>query len=97
MKEKFEGSDRIKVVRLLTLKREFELLKMKESEGVKDYVAKLVEIVNQIRLYGKSISNQKVVEKVMISLPDKFQFKILAREELCDLMTLTVAELISKL
>ena len=55
LKEEFEESDKVKAVRLLTLKREFELLKIKESESVGDYGAKLMKIVNQIRLYGESI------------------------------------------
>jgi len=55
LKEEFEESDKVKAVRLLTLKREFELLKIKESESVRDYGAKLMKIVNQIRLYGESI------------------------------------------
>ena len=91
LKEEFEGSDRVKAVRLLTLKREFDLLKMKETEGVKDYSAKLMEIVNQIRLHGEDFSDQKVVEKIMISLPDKFESKISAIEESCDLKRLTIA------
>lgn len=33
----------------------------------------------------------------MISLPDNFEFNISAIEESCDLTTLTIAELISKL
>ena len=37
LKEEFEGSDRVKAVKLLTLKREFEMLKMNEGEIIKDY------------------------------------------------------------
>lgn len=36
LQETFEGTDRVKSVRLLTLRREFELLKMKDDELVKD-------------------------------------------------------------
>ncbi|KAH0723849.1 hypothetical protein KY290_006567 [Solanum tuberosum] len=46
------GSNRVKSVRLLALKREFELLKMKDSYSVKEYSSKLSEIVNQIRILG---------------------------------------------
>ena len=54
LKEEFEGSSRVKSVRLLALKREFELLKMKDSDSVKEYSSKLMEIVNQIRILGET-------------------------------------------
>ncbi|KAH0642141.1 hypothetical protein KY290_033743 [Solanum tuberosum] len=50
LKEEFEGKSRVKFVRLLALKREFELSKMKDSDSVKDYSSKLMEIVNHIRI-----------------------------------------------
>ncbi|GJR75479.1 retrovirus-related pol polyprotein from transposon TNT 1-94 [Tanacetum coccineum] len=68
--ETFEGTDRVKAVRLLTLKREFELLRMKDDELVKDYSARMMDV---------------------------FEAKISAIEESCDLDTLTVSELTSKL
>ncbi|XP_075083403.1 uncharacterized protein LOC142167144 [Nicotiana tabacum] len=71
LKEEFEGSNRVKSVRGLTLKREFELLKMKDSDSVEEYCSKLMEIVNQIRILGENFPDQKVVEKILVSLPDK--------------------------
>ncbi|XP_055814687.1 uncharacterized protein LOC129884413 [Solanum dulcamara] len=97
LKEEFEGSNRVKSVKVLALKREFELLKMKDSDSVKEYSSKLMDIVNQIRILGENFPDQKVVEKIMVSLPDKFESKISAIEESCDLTTLSIAELISKL
>ncbi|GJY96945.1 retrovirus-related pol polyprotein from transposon TNT 1-94, partial [Tanacetum coccineum] len=45
LQETFEGTDRVKAVRLLTLKREFELLRMKDDELVKDYSARMMDVV----------------------------------------------------
>ncbi|KAH0738094.1 hypothetical protein KY290_036799 [Solanum tuberosum] len=73
------------------------MLRMKEGDIVKMYSAKLVEIVNKIRLFGETLPNSEVVEKTMISLPARFESKILAKEESCDLKTSSVAELISNL
>lgn len=98
IQDEFEGNDRVKSVRLLTLKREFELMKMKDNESVKDYSSRLMDIVNQMWLLGEtSFTDQKVVEKIMVSMPEKFEAKISAIEESCDLQTLTITELISKL
>ncbi|TXG46650.1 hypothetical protein EZV62_011029 [Acer yangbiense] len=97
LKKRFEGSERVRSVKLLTLKREFEMLRMKEGETVKDYSSKLSELVNQMRLYGDTIEDHKVVEKMLVSLPDKFEAKVAAIEEFCDLKALTVSEMVSKL
>lgn len=53
--------------------------------------------MNKIRLLGEDFPDAKVVEKMMISLPAKLESKVSAIEESCDLKTLTIAELISKL
>ncbi|XP_015572621.2 uncharacterized protein LOC107260952 [Ricinus communis] len=97
LKESFEGTDRVKPVKLLMLNREFELLKMKNDELVKDYSSRMMDLVNQIRLYGEALPYQRVVEKIMVSVPRKFEAKISAIEESCDLQRLTVDELTSKL
>ncbi|GKD56930.1 hypothetical protein Tco_1290317, partial [Tanacetum coccineum] len=52
LQETFEGTNRVKAFRLLTLKREFELLRMKDDELVKDYSARMMDVVYQIRLHG---------------------------------------------
>ncbi|XP_047256189.1 uncharacterized protein LOC124888949 [Capsicum annuum] len=70
---------------------------MKKGDTVKEYAAKLLEIVNKIRLFGETFLDSKVAEKMMISLPARFESKISAIEEPCDLKTLSISELISKL
>ncbi|TXG65924.1 hypothetical protein EZV62_007199 [Acer yangbiense] len=97
LKSRFEGSERVKSVKLLTLKREFENLKMKDFETVKDYSSKLSHLVNQMRLYGEVVEDYKVVEKMLISLPKKFEAKVAAIEESCDLKKMTISEMVSKL
>ncbi|KAL0421154.1 UNVERIFIED_CONTAM: hypothetical protein Slati_3138300 [Sesamum latifolium] len=97
LRDEFEGSERVKMVKLLTLKREFEMLRMKDGETVKEYSSKLLDIINKIRLLGEDFSDLKVVDKMLVSLLARFEAKISAIEESCDLKSLIVAELISKL
>nr|GEX60907.1 hypothetical protein [Tanacetum cinerariifolium] len=70
---------------------------MKDDELVKDYSARMMDVVNQMRPHGEVMKDQKVVEKMMISVPPKFEAKISAIEESCDLDTLTVSELTIKM
>ncbi|RDX82021.1 hypothetical protein CR513_37243, partial [Mucuna pruriens] len=50
-----------------------------------------------MRLLGKAFTNQKVVRNIMVSMREKFEAKISAIEESCDMQTLTITELTSKL
>lgn len=84
-------------IKLLTLKREFEQMKMQEGESVKDYSTNVINLVNQIRLFGGDFKDQRVVEKMMINLSEKFESKLSVIEKTCNLIKLTVADLISKL
>jgi len=93
----FEGSNRDKTIRLLTLKREFGLMKMKDNESIKDYSARLMDVVNQIRLLGKAFTDHKVVQKIMILVPQKFEAKISTIKESYGLQNLTITELTNKL
>lgn len=98
IQDEFEGSNRVKSIRLLTSKREFELMKMKDNEHVKDYFVRLMDVVNQMQLLGEtSFIDQKVVKKLMVLVPDKFEVKIFSNKESCDLQTLEIIELTSKL
>ncbi|XP_012072595.1 uncharacterized protein LOC105634355 [Jatropha curcas] len=63
LKDEFQGSEKTKHMQVLNLKREYELLKMKENESVKEYADRLMKTINQIRLLGEDLSEKRVIEK----------------------------------
>ena len=97
LREEFQGSAKVLAVKLQTLRRQFQNLQMRKSEKVKDYFSRVIEVVNQMRTYGEEINDQKIVEKILISLPEKYEYIIAAIEESKDLSTLTVQQLKSSL
>ncbi|XP_058003992.1 uncharacterized protein LOC131180657 [Hevea brasiliensis] len=97
LKAKFQGSALSKQMSVLNLRREFEVLKMKESETLKEYTDRLMTVVNKIKLLGEDLSDKRVVEKVLVSLPDRFEPKISSLEDSKDLSKITLPELISSL
>jgi len=56
-----------------------------------------MDVINQIRLLGKAFTNHKVVEKIMILVPQNFEAKISTIKESYDLQNLTIAKLTNKL
>ena len=56
-------------MQLFNMRKGFELLRMKETENVKAYIDRVMKVVNQIRLMGEELSEKRIVEKVMVTLP----------------------------
>nr|XP_017216792.1 PREDICTED: metal-nicotianamine transporter YSL1-like [Daucus carota subsp. sativus] len=67
LKEEFEGNAKTKLMQVLNLKREFEMQRMKGNKTIKEYVSKLMSIVNQIRLFGETFANERVVDKILVT------------------------------
>ncbi|XP_052478791.1 uncharacterized protein LOC128034094 [Gossypium raimondii] len=88
----YKGADRVKQVHLQTLCGELEGMKMKESEGVSDYITRVQTMVNQLNRNGEALTDARVVEKILRSLTDSFENVVCAIEESKDLATLTVNE-----
>ena len=97
LQQEFQGDSKVRSIKLQTLRKDFEILKMKDNELIKDYFSKIIEIVNQMKSYGEEISDEKIVKKILVSLNDKFDNIVLIIEETKDLSNLTVEQLMGSL
>jgi hypothetical protein len=66
---------------------------MEESEDIATYFLRIDEVVNTMRGLGETIENVIIVQKVIRSLPARFDPKIYALEEITDIATLLMDEL----
>ena len=66
---------------------------MKEEENIAAYFLQVDETMNIIRGLGERIEESVIVQKILRSLPMRFDSKISAIEERSDLDTMTVDEL----
>lgn len=57
MKSEFQGDSKVIVVRLQSLRRDFETLIMKNGESGADFLSKAMAIVSQMRSYGEKITD----------------------------------------
>lgn len=97
MKAKFAGSTKVKRAQLQSLRRDFEVLCMKEGESVTDFFSRTLAVVNKMKQYGETLTESKVVEKILRSMTSKFEYVVCSIEESNDVTTLSIDELQSSL
>lgn len=93
MKVKYKGSTRVKCAQLQRLRRTFKTLKMKISESVNDYFGRVMETTNDMSNCRENMNDVKIVEKILRSLIENFNFIVCSIEESKDIDLLTVDEL----
>ncbi|XP_077230201.1 uncharacterized protein LOC143863422 [Tasmannia lanceolata] len=86
----YKGEDKVKLVRLQTLRCEFDALRMKDSESVEDFYNRVISLVNQLRVNGEYIQDRRIVEKILRRLTRKFEYIVVAIEESKDLASLSL-------
>lgn len=82
---------------LQKLRRDFEVLEMKETETIEEYFKRVLAITNQMRSNGEVMDNTKVVEKILRTLNEKFTYVVVSIEESKDIESITLDELQSSL
>ena len=97
LQKEFQGNLKVKNVTLQTLRRELENLRMSDGESIQDYYTKITKIVNEMKTFGEVISDDRIVEKVLVSLPPKFDPMVSIIEETKDISSLGVQELMGSL
>ena len=93
----YEGTNAVKDSKFQRLTTSFEEIKMKEDESFDEFYAKLKDIVNSAFNLGETISEPKILRKVLKSLPERFYAKITAIEESKDIDKIPLTELVGNL
>ncbi|KAI5337069.1 hypothetical protein L3X38_016338 [Prunus dulcis] len=97
LKQKYQGTARVKRAQLQALRKEFEVLHMKVGESVNDYFARTLTIANKMRIHGEQMGDVVVIEKILRSMIPKFDYVVCSIEESNDIDILSIDELQSSL
>ncbi|GLT78984.1 hypothetical protein SLA2020_504990 [Shorea laevis] len=93
----YKGAEKVKKVKLQTLRRQYELLQMESSKTTVTYVSRVLALTNKMKIYGEEYTEQTKVEKILRTLTPKFEHIVVAIEEAHDLSQMTVEELLGSL
>ncbi|XP_055823339.1 uncharacterized protein LOC129891888 [Solanum dulcamara] len=97
LEKEYHGDKRIRGIKVLNLVREFEMQKMKEYETIKEYSEKLISVANKVKFLGDELSDTRIVQKILVTLPEKFEATIASLKNTKDLSNITLAELLNSL
>ena len=97
LKLEYQGSDKTKQMQVLNLKRDFKSLTMQEDETITKYSDRIALIVNKIRSLGEEFLDARIVEKILVTLPERFESKISTLEESRDFSQISLVELLTAL
>ena len=86
----YEGDSDVKESKLQIYMGQFESLKMKEEENIGEYLLRVDEVVNAIRVFGGKLKEKTMVKKVLRTLPMKYDSKISTLEERHDIDLMTM-------
>ncbi|KAH0745660.1 hypothetical protein KY285_007317 [Solanum tuberosum] len=95
--QKEQGDSKVIVVRLQSLRCDFETLMMNSGESIAGFSSRVTTIVSQMRSYKEKVIDQTIVEKVLRSLTPKFDHVVAAIEESNNLSVFSFDELMGSL
>ena len=75
------------MAKLQTLRRNFETISKKHEESILYYFSCVSIHYNQMSMDGENISKGKIVEKILRSLPPKFDYAVVEVNESNNLST----------
>ncbi|XP_042752751.1 uncharacterized protein LOC122195232 [Lactuca sativa] len=98
IKSRHLGADRVKEARLQTLMSDFDRSKMTELESIDSFTGKLSGIASKAAALGESIDEQRMVKKLLKSLPRaKFIHIVASLEQVLDLKTVGFEDVVGRL
>ncbi|XP_048436518.1 uncharacterized protein LOC125475589 [Pyrus x bretschneideri] len=95
LKQEFVGDKQVRSMKLQGLRRDFEYIHMNDSESLSMYIAKLFDLINQMRSYGEDLSNQRIFQKLLISLPKSYDSIAAVVENTKDLDTIDAQDVVA--
>jgi hypothetical protein len=81
LKNLYDGGEKLKKVKLQTLRKQYEMMHMKYDESISTYFSRIVTLTYQMKACGETITDLQKIEKVLRSLTADFDYIVVTIEE----------------
>jgi hypothetical protein len=88
------GSDKVQKGRAQQLRREFEAMMCRSGEKVDDFALHLSNLVINLEELGEEIEEQRIVEKLLRSVPSRFDHLVMSIQTLLEIFSLLLEDVI---
>ena len=95
MSREFRGDKKVRAVKLQAARADFEYLRMVENESLDGYLAKFFATVNNLKSLGEDVLENRIVQKLLMSLSRRYKSIVSIIEETRDLDVLRAEEVIA--
>ncbi|KAE8797886.1 retrotransposon protein [Hordeum vulgare] len=96
LQARFVSADRVRAARPGTLRGEFELLRMVESETLDRFTGRLGGTARYAAL-GSTLEDSVLVKKLLDSVPDRLYAAVAGIEQFCDVSTMLFEDALGQL
>lgn len=93
----YEGNNKVNNAKLQGFRIQFESLSMHDDEDIAKYFQGVDEVLNTIRGFDEKLDDDVVVQRVLRSLSKSFNSKVSSIEEMENMSTLTLDQLLWRL
>src|SRR5574338_332479 len=97
LKVTHEGTNKVKQSKISMLKNQFQNFRMKQGESISEMYSRFQDIYHSLLALEVTFTESDVVSKILNSLTDEWERKVLAIEEANDISTIKTEELIGNL
>lgn len=91
------GDARVREAKVQTLLKEFDAVRMRSGETIDELAMRMNGLANKMRTLGETFEEVKVVKKLLRIVPSKYTQVAIAIEQLLDLKTMSMEELVGRL
>jgi len=97
LKVTHEGTNKVKQSKISMLKNQFQIFRMKQDKSISDMYSRFQDIYHALIALGITYTDFDIVSKILNSLIEEWERKVLAIEEANDTSTIKPEELIGNL
>ncbi|XP_048423891.1 uncharacterized protein LOC125469879 [Pyrus x bretschneideri] len=95
LRREFRRDKKVRAVKLQAVRADFEYMRMTDSENLDDYLGRFFGIENNLKSLGEDVTEQRIVQKLLMSLSRRYKSIVSIIEETRDLDAIRVEEVIA--